>query len=116
MPQGSVNTYSYAVEGGGNKWETNVPSQKLRVFVAFVNENTSFQAMKPPCTCLVPFHQGQSQGNHRFTNKSLLTISQSRRRLEIGFRAPRGSWEKCKYPTCSADLRYGTIILVKPRF
>lgn len=85
MPQGSVNTYFYAVERGGNKpGETNVPSQKLRVFVAFVNENTSFQAIKPPCTCLVPFYQVQSQGNHRFTNKSLLTISQSQRRLEMG--------------------------------
>lgn len=86
MPQGSVNMYFYAVEGGGNKpGETNVPSQKLRVFVAFINENTSSQAIKPPFTCLVPFHQGQPPGNHRFTDKSFLIISQSRRRLEMGF-------------------------------
>lgn len=44
MPQGSVNMYFYAVVGGGNKaGETNVPSQKLRVFVAFINEKTSFK-------------------------------------------------------------------------
>lgn len=86
MPQGSVNMYFYAAEGGGKKpGEANVPSQKLRVFVAVINENTSFQAIKTPCTCLVPFHQGQSQGNQRFTSKSLLIISQSRRRLDMGF-------------------------------
>lgn len=90
MPQGSVNMYFYVVEGGENKsGETNVPSQNQRVFVAFTNENTSFQAIKPPYTCLVLFHQEQPQGNHRFTNKSILIISQSWRRLKMGFWALR---------------------------
>jgi len=58
---------------------------RLRVFVVFINENTSFQAIKPPYTCLVPFHQGQSSGKRKFTNKSILTISQLQRGLEMGF-------------------------------
>lgn len=58
---------------------------KLRVFVVFINEKTSFQAIKPTYTCLVPLHQGQLSSKHRFTNKSIFIISQSQRRLEMGY-------------------------------
>lgn len=85
MPQGSINVYFYLVVGGEYKsGETIVPSHKCLSFCCILNDNTTFQAMKHPCACLVPFHRGQLAGKHRFTDKSVV-ISQSQKRLEIRF-------------------------------